>query len=334
MAHLQIGKCSLRRRPLFSVAAVALGAVFSLAGEHTGVQPDVQRDGWSFDRASLVWNDEHDAAGRQSGPLLASGYVDYDFKIAHGGWQALLFQGANDDWPRDILVDGKSVFRESISTEADRLGEGGWSKEGNLFLTAGDHTLRIRRTAAPSRFPGRWALVPADGRPSMSVSVAGIESPIIAPGRSFKFELMAGRPGGPIHLNMRLRSLVDDSEHAVGAFDFPASPTPVMQSISIDNVAPGAYVLVGDVDGELLRPNDLKAGPLVVSAAESPAPPKPVPNDRLRVCGLFASGMVVQRDAPIPVWGWAPPGKPVQATFGDESQDAISDGSGRWKLQF
>jgi sialate O-acetylesterase len=53
----------------------------------------------------------------------------------------------------------------------------------------------------------------------------------------------------------------------------------------------------------------------------------------LKVHGVFSSNMVLQRDQPIKVWGWAPPGSKVAVSFGNESSETTADG-GRWKVEF
>jgi len=57
--------------------------------------------------------------------------------------------------------------------------------------------------------------------------------------------------------------------------------------------------------------------------------------DRLKVHSIFRSNMVLQRDKPITVWGWAPSGTEVKVSLGDQSATAISaDNQGRWEVTF
>ena len=51
----------------------------------------------------------------------------------------------------------------------------------------------------------------------------------------------------------------------------------------------------------------------------------------LRLPRIFGSGMVVQRGAPVPVWGWAPPGSRVSVTLTRHTAVATADARGRWK---
>jgi sialate O-acetylesterase len=57
--------------------------------------------------------------------------------------------------------------------------------------------------------------------------------------------------------------------------------------------------------------------------------------DALKVHGIFSSNMVVQRDKPIKIWGWAKPGGKVAVQFGKEKAQAAADGkTGRWAVTF
>ncbi len=64
-------------------------------------------------------------------------------------------------------------------------------------------------------------------------------------------------------------------------------------------------------------------------AQQSPAPGK------LKLHGIFASNMVLQRGKPIAVWGWAEAGKSVTVKLGSESAEAKAAGEkGRWEVSF
>ena len=55
----------------------------------------------------------------------------------------------------------------------------------------------------------------------------------------------------------------------------------------------------------------------------------------LRVHGVFSSNMVIQRDKPIMIWGWAEPGAEVSVRFGDERANVTAAGeTGRWEAVF
>ena len=52
---------------------------------------------------------------------------------------------------------------------------------------------------------------------------------------------------------------------------------------------------------------------------------------QIRLPHFFADGMVVQRDAKIPVWGWASPNESITVTFNGKSAKAKADANGVWK---
>ena len=52
----------------------------------------------------------------------------------------------------------------------------------------------------------------------------------------------------------------------------------------------------------------------------------------LRMPGVFGDHMVLQRDMPVPVWGWADPGAEVTVSFADQSITAVTDDHGAWRV--
>ena len=47
---------------------------------------------------------------------------------------------------------------------------------------------------------------------------------------------------------------------------------------------------------------------------------------------VFGSYMVLQRDAPIPIWGWAEPGEDVTISVGDASERVTTSADGGWVI--
>jgi sialate O-acetylesterase len=54
-------------------------------------------------------------------------------------------------------------------------------------------------------------------------------------------------------------------------------------------------------------------------------------NAKLRLPQFIGDGMVLQRDVPVKVWGWARPHEPVVVSYSDSSYTAEADGEGRWE---
>ena len=49
---------------------------------------------------------------------------------------------------------------------------------------------------------------------------------------------------------------------------------------------------------------------------------------------FFSDHMVLQRDRPIPVWGWADKGQNIKVRLGGQSRTATADDKGRWSVRF
>ena len=53
----------------------------------------------------------------------------------------------------------------------------------------------------------------------------------------------------------------------------------------------------------------------------------------VKLASPFSDSMVLQRELPVPVWGWADPGEKVTVTFGDQSKTAEAGKDGRWEVK-
>ena len=51
-----------------------------------------------------------------------------------------------------------------------------------------------------------------------------------------------------------------------------------------------------------------------------------------RLAAAFSDHAVLQRDMPVPVWGWADAGEQVTVAFAGQRQTATADGAGRWQV--
>ena len=52
----------------------------------------------------------------------------------------------------------------------------------------------------------------------------------------------------------------------------------------------------------------------------------------VRVAKIFSDHMVLQRDRPAPIWGWATPGQAVTVAFAGQTKRATADAQGRWRI--
>jgi sialate O-acetylesterase len=52
----------------------------------------------------------------------------------------------------------------------------------------------------------------------------------------------------------------------------------------------------------------------------------------VRLSALFSDRAILQRDRPLPIWGWATPGEKVTVALGTESGSSTAGGDGRWQV--
>lgn len=71
--------------------------------------------------------------------------------------------------------------------------------------------------------------------------------------------------------------------------------------------------------------------------AEDPAPPAPNPQaaekPTVELGAVFADHAVLQRQMPVPVWGWCTPGTSVTVTFANQTKTATAGDDGKWLLK-
>ena len=55
-------------------------------------------------------------------------------------------------------------------------------------------------------------------------------------------------------------------------------------------------------------------------------------NAEVRLPHILGSHMVLQRQQPIHLWGWANPGESVTAALNEQTQSAVADAMGHWNI--
>lgn len=55
---------------------------------------------------------------------------------------------------------------------------------------------------------------------------------------------------------------------------------------------------------------------------------------KLRFASVFSKGCVLQREMPLPVWGWASPGADVSVELAGRKANATADANGGWQVTF
>lgn len=57
-------------------------------------------------------------------------------------------------------------------------------------------------------------------------------------------------------------------------------------------------------------------------------------NANVRMPLIFADGMVLQRNKPIPVWGWADANEKIEVHFKQQTKTITADATGKWMVKF
>lgn len=83
-----------------------------------------------------------------------------------------------------------------------------------------------------------------------------------------------------------------------------------------------------------LSPGRARASALALLLALGAAPLAAQGADGVRLPRLFQDGMVLQRGARIPVWGWAPPGTAVTVALDARTERAVAGADGGWEVRF
>lgn len=53
----------------------------------------------------------------------------------------------------------------------------------------------------------------------------------------------------------------------------------------------------------------------------------------VKLPAILGPGMVLQREMPVPVWGWADPGEKITLCFADQTQSAVAGADGKWQVK-
>ena len=52
----------------------------------------------------------------------------------------------------------------------------------------------------------------------------------------------------------------------------------------------------------------------------------------VKLASVFGDSMVLQREMPVSVWGWANPGEAVTVKFADQVKNTKADRDGSWRI--
>ena len=52
----------------------------------------------------------------------------------------------------------------------------------------------------------------------------------------------------------------------------------------------------------------------------------------LKLANLFTTNAILQRDRPVPIWGWSTPGETVTVKFARQKKTAVAGPDGKWLI--
>src|SRR3954471_11834518 len=53
---------------------------------------------------------------------------------------------------------------------------------------------------------------------------------------------------------------------------------------------------------------------------------------QVRLPKIVGNGMILQRNTPVTIWGWAVEGEKITVSFNNKTYSAVADGNGKWKV--
>jgi hypothetical protein len=62
-------------------------------------------------------------------------------------------------------------------------------------------------------------------------------------------------------------------------------------------------------------------------------PTRATETPQLKLPGVFCDHLVLQREKPIRIWGWAPPSETVTVDFSGQTKQTTTDSQGKWQVK-
>ncbi|MGE9291983.1 MAG: hypothetical protein ACQKBW_00075, partial [Puniceicoccales bacterium] len=234
----------------------------------------LSRDAWSFDRSHLEWYPwaKPDESKKKGDLNAVSGWAEYDFEAPEAGWYEIWTTGMPSGWTRTIYIDGEKVYEHMTATPLDE--ESNMVKEGNVWLSAGQHSIRFHRVTFPGVLPKRWELRPANGSPEGSIQVLDAKHFVARVSEPQIVTLWGGGTGQPMSYELVLLEKDSDEVISAGQVGFPATSEPIEKTVEVVIPKEGVFYLTAKVDGVILKPSDLKSRDFIgVNAEHGEVPP-------------------------------------------------------------
>ncbi len=249
------------------------------------------REAASFDRSVLVR--PGDAKKIRDGGTLGggkgdwgiTGSLDYDFDIARAGWYELILDGPGDGVTFILDPRGNEA---AVVVEGARAENAKPPKAGNLYLTAGRHTLRIQRYF----WTGFPLLRGFSLSPSPPLLATSMRAAFASPGTVFgtaqcpPIEIIAGGGAGPAKLTVWTKDQ-RGKVYRTDKVDLPALAEPRTFRLPAYCDEPGRFI-VEFSDGKTISWRDVPA--LIYTAVDTKSPTAPAsPGQPVLVSEIDAS---------------------------------------------
>lgn len=219
----------------------------------------IAKDFWSAD--AIQWGDgrPYISPVPKNGPYPQGFKADFRLNIPVTGWYEVVYTNAKSGMRHDLLVDGKPAwyFRTTSAMGDD-------AKAGNLWLSAGEHVLRVQRvgrTSFPVMMIGGISLRPAAGRPEASISANKTRVDVVRAGEQLEITVTGG--GAVATYEVLSANLQDPRAKpaVVASVAFANSSQPETRNISIPCPTEGAFAL----SARILGGKDLLASEFPIS---------------------------------------------------------------------
>lgn len=219
-----------------------------------------------------------------AGPVPANGWAEFRFSVPATGWYVLNLK----DMPnlaRAIYIDNRRVkltFGVSGKSAAELLGmkvektaRPEYVKEVNLYLTDGEHTLKIERLGRmgfPAGLFRSWELSPAGGAATDRISVQRQGPDAMRKGETLRLAVTAGGDNLPAEYEIIRINGLSGEKTTVARVAIAASVAAVTRTVEIPCDEEGVFHLLARCAEVALSAADFAGGSYVVIDTKTPPP--------------------------------------------------------------
>tara|TARA_Y100001933_G_scaffold265281_1_gene339825 strand:- start:121887 stop:126065 length:4179 start_codon:yes stop_codon:yes gene_type:complete len=246
--------------PLCAVLTLTVGLHFvqNASAQHEHETARLTGEFWKADVSK--WGDGRDFE-KPSPQHLPHGFdLDWQIHVPTTGWYELYLRGGAQ-MNHDVFVDGQCQWRYAKPGKDE--------KAGNIYLTAGKHTLKIRRVGRMS-FPkiifDRFELVETHGQPNASIAANKTDVDVMRVGEQFEIKITAGGTHKAVTYDLFRTDLRQPKVPAVKVAQVTFDPTskPSTKTVLIDCPFEGAFSLSAAVGQTQLSDAEFKIGQFAV----------------------------------------------------------------------